>query len=90
MKTLTVTDARRNLTHWLKQAANGQSIGIVRGDKIVALRPVEVHAEDDALLEYGVTREQLDKFANKMDGEVAAQRKSKRLRKYSGHLEKDL
>ena len=90
MKTLTVTDARRKLSHWLKQAAAGQDIGIVCGDKIVALRPVAVYSEDYALLEYGVTREQLDKFAGQMDAEIAADKKRGRLHRFSVNLRKDL
>jgi antitoxin (DNA-binding transcriptional repressor) of toxin-antitoxin stability system len=90
MKTLSVTEARRNLTRWLKQAGEGQDIGIVCGDKIVALRPVTVYSEDHALVEYGVTEAELTRFADKMDQEVAAEKKTGKLRRYSGNLLKDL
>src|ERR1022692_1479460 len=31
MKTLTITDARQNLGHWLKLAANGEDVGVIVG-----------------------------------------------------------
>jgi hypothetical protein len=48
MKTLTITQGRGRLGHWLKQAVAGADIGFVIGDKIVALRPVNVHSDDYA------------------------------------------
>ena len=40
MKTLTVSEAARDLTNWLKQAIAGDDIGIRSDDDIVALRPL--------------------------------------------------
>jgi antitoxin (DNA-binding transcriptional repressor) of toxin-antitoxin stability system len=62
MKTLTITDARKNLSHWLDAAAQGQEIGIIRGAHIIALRKVEVESADYAQREYGVTPEQIAAF----------------------------
>ena len=90
MKTLSVTNARQNLTRWLKQAVEGQDIGILCGDKIVALRPVNVYSEDYAMLEYGVTSPELGRFADRMDQEVAAEKKAGKLRRSSGNLLKDI
>lgn len=42
MKTITVTEAKRSLGKYLKQAASGQDIGIVSGADIFSLRKVEV------------------------------------------------
>jgi antitoxin (DNA-binding transcriptional repressor) of toxin-antitoxin stability system len=55
MKTLTVTEARKNLTRWLQAAAHGEEIAIISGADIIALRKVEVEATDHAWREYGVT-----------------------------------
>jgi antitoxin (DNA-binding transcriptional repressor) of toxin-antitoxin stability system len=44
MKTLTITDAKKNLGRWLAAAARGEDIGIVCGSDIVALRKVEVES----------------------------------------------
>lgn len=40
MKTLTLSEAVRDLATWLKQAIAGEEIGIRSGDTIVALRPL--------------------------------------------------
>jgi len=63
MKTLTITDARKNLSRWLDAAARGEDIGIIRGAQIIALRKVEVESSDYAQREYGVTPEHLAAFA---------------------------
>jgi antitoxin (DNA-binding transcriptional repressor) of toxin-antitoxin stability system len=58
MKTLTITDAKKNLSRWLDAAARGEDIGIIRGADIIALRRVEVESTDYAQAEYGVTPRQ--------------------------------
>ena len=63
MKTLTITDARKNLSRWLDAAAQGEDIGIVRGAEIIALRRVEVESTDYAQREYGAGPEQVTAFA---------------------------
>jgi hypothetical protein len=85
-----VTDARQNLTHWLRLAMDGQDVGILCGNQIVALRPVQVFSEDYALQEYGLTKKELKRAADRMDAELAEDKKRGRLRRYSGNLEKDL
>ena len=59
MKTLTITDAKKNLGRWLAAAARGEDIGIVCGSDIVALRKVEVESTDYAQREYGALPEQV-------------------------------
>ncbi len=46
MKTITITEAKRSLGRYLKQAAAGQEIGIVSGADIISLRKVEVVPAD--------------------------------------------
>jgi antitoxin (DNA-binding transcriptional repressor) of toxin-antitoxin stability system len=68
MKTLTITDAKKNLGRWLAAAARGDDIGIVCGADIIALRKVEVESADYAQREYGATPEQvaaLDKVTDR-------------------------
>jgi len=67
MKTLTITDAKRNLSRWLDAAARGQDIGIIRGAEIIALRRVEVDSTDYAQREYAATPEQIAAFADSTD-----------------------
>ncbi len=59
MKTVTITDARRNLGHWLAAAARGEDVGIVSGADIIALRKVEVESADHAFREYGASAAQV-------------------------------
>jgi antitoxin (DNA-binding transcriptional repressor) of toxin-antitoxin stability system len=59
MKTLTITDAKKNLSRWLDAAARGEDIGIIRGADIIALRKVEVEATDYAQRHYGATPERI-------------------------------
>ena len=59
MKTLTITEAKKNLSQWLVAAAQGEDIGIICGVDIIALRKVEVESTDYAQREYGVTPEQV-------------------------------
>lgn len=44
MKTLKITEARKNLGHWLKAAARGEDIGIICGADIIGLRKMRVRA----------------------------------------------
>ena len=46
VKTVTITEAKKHLGAYLKEAAAGQNIGIICGNRIVALRPVEVTSLD--------------------------------------------
>ena len=90
MKTLTITDAKKNLGRWLSAAARGEDIGIVSGADIIALRKVEVESTDYAQREYGVTNAELRRAAKRMDAELSADKKRARLRRYTGNLERDL
>jgi antitoxin (DNA-binding transcriptional repressor) of toxin-antitoxin stability system len=79
MKTLTITDAKKNLSRWLDAAARGQDIGIIRGADIIALRKVEVESRDQAQREYGATQEQVAAL------EEATEKRYRRLKR-SGKL----
>jgi antitoxin (DNA-binding transcriptional repressor) of toxin-antitoxin stability system len=62
VKTLTITDAKRNLGRWLTAAARGEDIGIISGADIIALRKVKVESTDYALREYGATQEEVQQI----------------------------
>lgn len=51
METFTVTEARRNLSSWLRRAKAGEDIGIIEGNRIIALRPVDVISVDTIQIE---------------------------------------
>jgi antitoxin (DNA-binding transcriptional repressor) of toxin-antitoxin stability system len=63
MQTLTITAAKKNLGRLLQMAARGGDIGIISGGDVIALRKVEVQSADYAQHAYGVTDEQVEKFA---------------------------
>ena len=64
MKTLSITEARKNLGRLCAAAGRGEAVGIISGNRIFQLRPVTVVAWDDtyAAREYGVTAEEMDAF----------------------------
>ena len=90
MKTLSPTEARTNLTSWLKRAAAGEEIGILCGNKVIALQPVEVQSAEYALREYALTETQLDRWVKGMDNEIEKERAKGKLRRYTGNIENDL
>ena len=84
MKTLTITEARKNLGRWLSAAVRGENIGIISGADIIALRKVEVEAVEEysyAIREYGVTRKELDEFGKAVDQHIARERREGKLSK---------
>ncbi|MFA6543822.1 MAG: hypothetical protein WCS99_05330 [Limisphaerales bacterium] len=80
MTTLTITDAKKNLTRWLKAAARGEEIGIMTGADVIALRKVEVEATDYAWREYGVTPAELERFDKAMEARHRRQKKAGKLK----------
>jgi hypothetical protein len=82
MKTLTITQAKKNLGQWLSAAVRGENIGIISGADIIALRKVEVEAVDEysyAMEEYGVTRQELDRFGKAVNQHIAQERRNGKL-----------
>ena len=84
MKTLTITDAKKNLGHWLAAAARGEDIGIVCGADIVALRKVEVESTDYARREYGATPEQVAALEKATERRYQSLKRSKKLTTIAG------
>jgi antitoxin (DNA-binding transcriptional repressor) of toxin-antitoxin stability system len=79
MKTLTITDAKKNLSRWLDAAARGEDIGIIRGADIIALRKIEVESTDYAQREYGVTPGQITRFEKATEKEYQRLKRSRKL-----------
>jgi hypothetical protein len=80
MKTLTITEARKNLSHWLAIAAGGDDIGIILGADIIALRKVEVESTDFAQREYGATPQQVAALQEVVDGRYQHLKRAGKLR----------
>jgi antitoxin (DNA-binding transcriptional repressor) of toxin-antitoxin stability system len=87
MITLSPTKARANLTVWLKAAASGEDVGILYGDRVIALRPVTVESTDYALREYGAGVEEMDRFSKRAHEEIEKDRRSGNLRTFTGDIE---
>jgi len=80
MKTLTITDAKKNLGKWLQAAAKGEDIGIVSGADIIALRKVEVESADYAWREYGATQEEVARYESEMHREYKHLKKAGKIK----------
>ena len=79
MKTLTITDAKKNLGRWLTAAVRGEDIGIICGADIVALRKVSVESTDYVAREYGATAEQVEKLEKATEQRFGKMKRSKKL-----------
>ncbi|MBU6399168.1 MAG: hypothetical protein KGS61_02525 [Verrucomicrobia bacterium] len=90
LKTLSPTEARANLTSWLKRAAAGEEIGILCGNQVIALLPVEIQCAEYALREYALAPAELEQWTKNMDREIARERAKRKVRRYSGNLEVDV
>lgn len=83
MKTVTITEAKKHLGTHLRDAVAGQNIGIICGNRIVALRPVEVTSLDleeagDPEVTDQLTAEQKDRLYARLKKE---RKEAKRRRK---------
>ena len=86
MKTLTITEGRGRLGHWLKKATEGEDVGFIFEGKIVALRPVEVYSGDYALREYGLTEAETNAAARRIKKSIATERKRGTLKTFTGDV----
>jgi hypothetical protein len=84
MKTLTITEGRGRLGHWLKKATEGEDVGFIFEGKIVALRPVEVTSTDYALQEYGLTPAEMAKAEKRINTEIKTARKRGEMTRFTG------
>lgn len=87
MKTLTITEAKKNLGKWLNAAVSGEEVAIMNGATCVALRPVKIEAADYAWREYGASGQELEKFEERVSAEVARLRAGRRLISVPANLE---
>jgi len=86
MKTLSVTEARKNLGHWVQKAIAGEDIGIVLNGRIVGLREVKVYSEGYALAEFGLKKEQLERRVHVVARKTSANKKPIRPKAHRGRL----
>ena len=81
---MTATQARQKLGTILSRVLEGEDIGIIHSGsgKIIALRPVEVYSEDYALMEYGLTQEEMKRAEKRILSEVKKERKAGKLKRW--------
>ena len=84
MKTLTITEGRARLGHWLRKAAHGEDVGFMFEGKIVALRPVEVVSTDYALQEYGLTSGEMAAAEKRIASELRTARQRGEMTRFTG------
>ncbi len=89
MKTLTITQARKNLGQLCNDAARGKVVGIISGHQIFQLKPVQVVAWDDTYVakEYGVTSDEMEKFVAGADAEVSRKEKRGAYTRFKGKFD---
>lgn len=91
MKTLTITEARRDLGKLCLMAAEGEQIAIISGNRVIQLKPVEVVAWEDtyASREYGLTLQEAEAFEERAARETAAKEKRGAYARFSGKFDPD-
>ena len=69
MKTLTISDAKKNLGKWLQAASRGEDVGIISGADIIALKKIQVipMTEEYVLREYGISSDELKAYEKRTD-----------------------
>ncbi|MDA1277413.1 MAG: hypothetical protein O2960_25700 [Verrucomicrobia bacterium] len=92
MKTHTIAEAREKLPSLLKRARKGEDIGIISGNTIIQLKPVDVVAWENGYLfqEYGVTPDEWEGFKKRQHFKLKAAERAGTLKHFSGNLEKDI
>ena len=102
MKTLTITQARATLGEICEWAKTGKDVGIISGNQVLQLVPIEVKpfipgevvlvplTEERAAKAYGVTASEFAAFRKQRNVEYAREKRTGTLRRFSGDLEKDI
>jgi len=91
MTTVTLTQARAILGKLCERARNGEEVGIIAGDKVIQLHPVEVRPTqpgeiaivpldgDYALREYGLTAQEWRSFQKREKARYARDKQAGRV-----------
>jgi antitoxin (DNA-binding transcriptional repressor) of toxin-antitoxin stability system len=91
MTTVTLTQARANLGKLCERARKGEEVGIIAGDRVIQLQPVEVRATqpgeirivpmdgDYVLREYGVTAPEYRNFQKREKARYAEDKQAGRI-----------
>jgi len=90
MKTVSIREASAHLATVLKRAQNGEDIGIISGNQVIQLKPVEVVPWEESYLyqEYGVTPAEWDRFSKRQRRKYQQAKREGSLKGFSGDIEK--
>lgn len=91
MTTWTLTQARAHLGKLCNRASQGEDIGIISGNKVFLLHPIEVQAKKESMVIHPLTDDYLsqeysvkkESIVNR-DAQIENQRKSKKTVRFSG------
>lgn len=89
MRTLTITQARKNLGQLCSEAGRGQIVGLISGHQIFQLKPVQVVAWDDTYVakEYGVTAAEMDAFVARADADIPRKERRGAYTRFTGKFD---
>jgi antitoxin (DNA-binding transcriptional repressor) of toxin-antitoxin stability system len=87
MITLTATNARANLSGFLRRALKGEDIGIMIEGRVVALRPVNVTSTDYVEAEYGLDTQEWETTAKNLHEKGKAARQTGKAKRFTGNIE---
>ena len=89
MKTLTITEARKNLGQLCSAAADGESVGIICGSQIFQLRLVDVVSWEETYpaKEYGLSLREMESFVERADADVAQRQQADGYVRFAGKFD---
>jgi len=89
MKTLTITQARKNLGQLCHEAGRGKVVGIISGHQIFQLKPVQVVVWDDTYVakEYGVTADEMNTFVARTEADISRKEKRGAYTRFKGKFD---
>ena len=89
MRTLTITQARKNLGQLCSEAGRGQIVGIISGHQIFQLKPVQVVAWDDTYVakEYGVSATEMDAIVARAEADISRKEKRGAYTRFKGKFD---
>ncbi|MDD2711198.1 MAG: hypothetical protein PHV34_24745 [Verrucomicrobiae bacterium] len=96
MTTMTLTKARTNLSKICSRAKKGEEIGIIYGDRVFQIIPVEVcpvtsprivsMTDDYVQKEYGVTPKEFAEFRHRRTAQYAKARREGKIVSFKGRF----
>ena len=89
MKTLTITQARKNLGQLCNEAGRGKMVGIISGHQIFQLKPVQVVAWEDTYVakEYDVSPAEMEAFVARADADIVQKEKRGAYTRFKGKFD---